>query len=392
MGTKIYTLLIFFTLICTISCNRNKQGKIIHEMTVDEIVQDKKDNGFTVLSQNEDGFYYVNSDSLLYYDIPNELDRLVFAKDSTKINVYRLVLDFSNDGEISVNRIKVFDKSWSYDLNNDLIDAVYCAAQDDVNHFFGRTGFIIETGKYLYLKESYLINLNDDGSIDALLVNGDYNFTSEINYDPLNIHVNFDFDLWEFTYDMRPEFSKEYINYAMYNRLSEHPLFYFEYSADVKSDGAIEQSDYVVFGNINPNMKKDLFKNTQRLKDYIEGYKNKILAVYEEHMEEIAVQNAKPLQYFVDATRNGNEIKRMLGNTYYMKATVNEISERDSQDGRYSIYFGDNQLNRIGGVFGYSSDERFENLHLPASLTLKVTFVDDDIMFDHYFKEIEIVR
>lgn len=403
-----YNTILFFTIITVFlqACNNTSQSsssasdEIIDPyagMTLGEIIK-AKDERYQILSKNDDGFYYVNTtDSLFYYDFFAKKDVLVFTSDSAsnvnKISVSIIDLEISDNGDIAIVK-KSCSKRSSYndELFCNLIRRARMASYNDSERFFGKDGFIIDVEQSFgdcYWTRYYLVKPMGDGCVDAIVLPSGSDCKTDIVFNPLTIHINCEFDLTKLPDNLRPSFDNRRITSA----LITNPLLKFYYGAELQIDGTIIQSDEVDFDHIAYNMNKNLFKNIEELKSYIMQYESEILGELNKRIIEFEINNAKPLQYFYDATKNENEFNRMKGRTYYFTAVVNRISDKDEYTGKYSITFGDQQLrNYLGNIYGASTDEKFENVHVPAQLTLKGRFIGGFTPWEDFFEEIEIVR
>ncbi|MGM9814719.1 MAG: hypothetical protein ACI3ZX_01225 [Candidatus Aphodosoma sp.] len=402
-----YNAKLFLTIITVIlqACNNTNQSSSASDeivdpyagMTLGEIIN-AKDERYQILSKNDEGFYYINTtDSLFYYDFSAKKDVLVFTSDSTsnvnKISVSIIDLEISDNGDITIVKKTCGKRSpYNDELFCNLIRRARMASYNDSERFFGKDGFIIDVEKSLggcYWTRYYLVKPMGDGCVDAIVLPSGSDCKTDIVFNPLTIHISCEFDLSKLPSNLRPSFDNRRITSA----LITNPLLKFYYGAELQIDGTIIQSNEVDFGHIVYNMDKNLFKNKEELKSYIMQYEPEILGELNKGIIEFLINNAKPLQYFYDATKNENECNRMKGKTYYFTAVVNRISEKDEYTGQYSITFGDQQLrNYLGNIYGSSADEKFENLHVPAQLTLKGKFVGEFTPWEYFFEEIEIVR
>ncbi|MGM9844490.1 MAG: hypothetical protein ACI30S_09745 [Muribaculaceae bacterium] len=387
-----YNTILFFTIITVFlqACNNTNQSSSASDeiidpyagMTLGEIIK-AKDERYQILSKNDDGFYYVNTtDSLFYYDFSAKKDVLVFTSDSTsnvnKISVSIIDLEISDSGDIAIVK-KSGSKRSSYndELFCNLIQRARVASYYDTERFFGKDGFIIDVENSLgecYLTRHYLVKPMGNGYVDVIVLPSGSDCKTDIVFYPLTIYISCEFDLSKLPSNLRPSFDDCRITSA----LITNPLLKFYYGAELQIDGTIIQSDEVDFGHIAYNINKNLFKNKEELKSRIMQYEPEILAELNKRIIEFQINNAEPLQYFYDATKNENECNRMKGKTYYFTAVVNRISEKDKYTGKYRITFGYEQLsNYLGNIYGSSTDEKFENVHVPAQLTLKGKFVGE---------------
>ncbi len=371
--------------------------------SMETIMQDKENEGYTIISRDDHGFLYADSKTIRYFKYNEGVDSIIYEDGKTLIRLYEPKLIISNEGEIYAEKdfsddaykgyLEYFDGSLMKEVAKlALTFGILTTDTLDKPYVFPGEGFIVthDSRKFYFCPKGNNI-------IEALLVDDEAGYEiSEIQYNNREFLFNYFFRLTELPAHLRPQFTKRNLNSLLYDSIinGEYNQFgWFKYSCKVTADGKLIQGNNIYSKTGNFSFTPESLKDQQSLRTSIERHEEAILAEYHKYTLDIAIENARDLKYYYYIYSNKNLLTEMFGKTCYVKATVNYVSEKDDE-GKYYIRFDEPSYDRLFyHTVGYSYDDSFSRLYLPADVIFKATMEDTSGIYltVMVFRDIELL-